>query len=29
MHRLTDVNFKHNPVTKEFAYYQQIAEVAP
>ena len=21
MHRLTDVNFKHNPVAKEFAYY--------
>lgn len=29
MHRLTEVNFKHNPVSSEFSYYQSIAEVAP
>ena len=29
MHRLTDVNFSNNPVAKEFAYYQNIAEAAP
>ena len=27
MPRLVDVNFKQNPVAKEFAYYQKIAEV--
>ena len=29
MPRLTDVNFKNNPVAKEFAYCQKIAEVVP
>lgn len=29
MHRLTDVNFKNNPVAKEFAYCQTIFEVVP
>lgn len=29
MHRLTDLNLKGNPIVKEFAYYQKIAEVVP
>ena len=29
MPRLVDVNFKENPVAKEFAYYQKIADVVP
>jgi len=29
MHRLTEVNFKNNSVSKEFAYCQTIAEVVP
>ena len=29
MPRLADVNFCQNPVAKEFAYYQKVAEVAP
>ena len=29
MRRLTDVNLKCNPVAKEFAYYQKVAEAAP
>ena len=29
MPRLADVNFKENPVAKEFAYYQKLAEVVP
>ena len=27
--RLADVNFRENPVAKEFAYYQKIADVVP
>ena len=29
MHRLEDVNFRHNPVVKESEYYQKLAEVVP
>jgi len=29
MPRLADVNFKQNPVAKEFAYYQKLAEFGP
>ena len=29
MPRLVDVNFIGNPVAKEFAYYQKIADVVP
>ena len=29
MPRLSEVNFKGNPVVKEFAYYQKISEVVP
>ena len=29
MPRLVDINFKENPVAKEFAYYQKIADVVP
>ena len=29
MPRLADVNFKQNPMAKEFAYYQKLAEVVP
>ena len=29
MPRLNEINFKGNPVIKEFAYYQKLSEVVP